>query len=54
MSDRSPLPVVVHRVGVAQPPAAAFDPFTRQIARCWPNVGHSCYGAEAAGKEAVA
>ena len=48
MSDPTPLTAVEHCVRVALPPAAAFELFTRQIARWWPFVGHSCYGAEAA------
>jgi uncharacterized protein YndB with AHSA1/START domain len=42
------LPAVEHRVCVALGPAAAFDLFTRQIARWWPLQGHSCFGGEAA------
>lgn len=40
----SALRPVEHRVRVALAPAAAFDLFTRQIARWWPFRGHSCYG----------
>ncbi|MES2960725.1 MAG: SRPBCC domain-containing protein [Pseudomonadota bacterium] len=47
MNASSPLPPVAHRVRVALAPPAAFDLFTRQIARWWPFVGHSCYGEEA-------
>ncbi len=47
MSDKPPLPAVEHNVRMALPLAAAFDLFTRQIARWWPFVGHSCYGDEA-------
>lgn len=39
-----PLPPVEHRVRVALPPDAAFDLFTRGIARWWPFAGHSCFG----------
>lgn len=47
MSGEQPLPPVEHCVRVTLPPAAAFDLFTRQIARWWPFTGHSCYGAQA-------
>ena len=47
MSDPQPIPAVEHHVRVALPPAAAFDLFTRQIARWWPFVGHSCHGENA-------
>lgn len=48
MSQSASLPPVEHRVRVALAPAAAFDLFTRQIARWWPFGGHSCFGDEAA------
>ena len=48
MTEDTPLPSVEHRVRVALSPAAAFDLFTRQMARWWPFAGHSCYGDEAA------
>lgn len=47
MSERPTIPAVEHSVHVALAPAAVFDLFTRQIARWWPFVGHSCYGTEA-------
>ncbi len=45
---QTPLPPVRHRVQVRLAPTAAFDLFTRQMARWWPFRGHSCFGDEAA------
>ena len=42
------LPAVQHQVHVQLAPAAAFELFTRGIARWWPFRGHSCFGDEAA------
>lgn len=41
------LPPVRHQLRVRLSPEAAFDLFTRRIARWWPFRGHSCYGDEA-------
>jgi len=46
VADR-PLPPVEHRVRVALPPDAAFELFTRGIARWWPWRSHSCFGEAA-------
>jgi uncharacterized protein YndB with AHSA1/START domain len=42
--DNTTLPPLQHRIQVKLAPAAAFDLFTRRIARWWPFRGHSCFG----------
>jgi Activator of Hsp90 ATPase homolog 1-like protein len=45
--DTTTLPPLQHRVQVKLAPAAAFDLFTRGMARWWPFRGHSCFGDDA-------
>lgn len=41
------MPPVVKSLRVALPPSAAFELFTRELARWWPLATHSCAGADA-------
>jgi hypothetical protein len=47
LSEVIALAPVVKRVRIRLAPAAAFDLFTRELARWWPLATHSCHGAEA-------